>query len=66
LGKTGACVGDSGGPLLGKTMDGRIEVLGLLEAGSASCTGEDFYTRLDRLKSWEPLTSALKLGCRAR
>jgi hypothetical protein len=58
-GQTGACVGDSGGPLLGRTSAGRSEVLALLDAGSASCTGEDFYTRLDRVASWGPLVRAL-------
>lgn len=58
-GQTGACVGDSGGALLGRGSDGRSQVLGVLDAGSASCTGEDFYTRLDRVASWQPLALAL-------
>ena len=54
MGRSGACVGDSGGPLLGRADDGRIRLLGILDDGDASCVGEDFYTRMDRLVDWEP------------
>lgn len=65
-GTTGACIGDSGGPLVGRTSDGRSEVLGVLDEGSESCTGEDFYTRLDRVAYWEPLAArvAIEGPCR--
>jgi hypothetical protein len=53
-GETGACIGDSGGPLLGTTSAG-VRVLGVLDDGDPSCVDEDFYTRVDRLASWEPL-----------
>ncbi|HEY3500903.1 MAG TPA: trypsin-like serine protease [Polyangiaceae bacterium] len=53
-GASGACLGDSGGPLFGATPAG-VRVLGILDYGAASCVGEDFYTRVDRLWDWEPL-----------
>jgi hypothetical protein len=62
-GESGACVGDSGGPLFGTTRDGRVRVLGLLDDGADSCLGQDRYTRVDRLRDWAPLTSALAAGC---
>jgi hypothetical protein len=58
-GDSGACEGDSGGPLFGTTPDGRVRVLGLLDDGSADCLGQDRYTRVDRMRDWTPLTSAL-------
>ena len=59
-GDSGACVGDSGGPLFATTRDGRVRVLGLLDDGSASCLGQDRYTRVDRLRDWAPLAAALE------
>ncbi len=59
-GESGACVGDSGGPLFGTTPDGRVRVLGLLDDGAASCLGLDRYTRVDRIADWAPLASALE------
>ena len=53
-GRSGACYGDSGGPLLGRASDGSVRVFGVLDDGAPSCTGEDFYTRSDRLLDWEP------------
>jgi hypothetical protein len=58
-GTTGACAGDSGGPLLGTTAEGDVRVLGVLDHGDASCTNEDFYTRADRWVTWEPLARLL-------
>jgi hypothetical protein len=55
MGRSGACTGDSGGPLLGRADDGRTRVLGILDDGDSSCVGEDFYTRLDRMMDWEPM-----------
>jgi hypothetical protein len=51
-GRTGACEGDSGGPLLGRGLDGTARVLGILSEGSPDCMGIDRYIRLDKLKSW--------------
>ena len=51
-GLAGACRGDSGGPLLIRGVDGSVEVLGLLGHGSASCYGEDSYTRVDAVAAW--------------
>jgi hypothetical protein len=51
-GLAGACLGDSGGPLLIRGADGWVEVLGVLGHGSASCYGEDSYTRVDTVAAW--------------
>lgn len=42
-GVTGACGGDSGGPLLAKERDDSVRVFGALSAGSADCRGIDVY-----------------------
>jgi|SRR5688572_3682048 len=62
MGRSGACTGDSGGPLLGRANDGRTRVLGILDDGDSSCVGEDFYTRLDRMLDWEPMVRLLPAG----
>lgn len=54
-GRTGACVGDSGGPLLARSHDGRVRVFGILDNGDVSCRNVDRYTRADLLRDWEPL-----------
>lgn len=46
-GETGACLGDSGGPLLMRDADGRHRIIGVLSAGSASCVDLDLYQRLE-------------------
>jgi hypothetical protein len=51
-GKRGACVGDSGGPLITQDDSGRAQVIGILSKGSASCSGTDHYVRLDRAQDW--------------
>jgi hypothetical protein len=51
-GETGACVGDSGGPLLMRDDDGRHRIIGVLSAGSASCLNIDVYQRLEALSAW--------------
>lgn len=53
-GWSGACVGDSGGPALGRDDTGAVRVLGILDDGDRSCVGEDFFIRLDRLNNWAP------------
>jgi len=45
---TGACVGDSGGPLLIGTPEGAA-VLGILDQGPSDCMGGDRYIRSDLL-----------------
>jgi hypothetical protein len=47
FGRSGACLGDSGGPLLGRAELGRVVVLGILTSGSASCEQEDRFRRAD-------------------
>jgi len=42
-GATGACVGDSGGPLLAGDSGGGYQVAGFLSRGSADCRGSDIY-----------------------
>jgi hypothetical protein len=45
-GAGGACLGDSGGPLLFRGVDGMPRVGGVLSRGSSSCLGIDEYIRL--------------------
>ena len=52
LGANGACEGDSGGPLIVRGPDGAPRVLAVLSEGSASCTDEDEYARLDGVEAW--------------
>lgn len=54
-GHSGACGGDSGGPLLARDDQGRVRVIGLLDSGHVSCVQDDHYTRVDALASWWPL-----------
>ena len=65
MGRSGACLGDSGGPLLGRTDDGHVRVLGVLDDGDPTCVGEDYYTRADRLTEWEPLSALFGDGSAA-
>lgn len=51
-GISGACHGDSGGPLIGVTPDRTTRVLGVLSWGSNDCVGVDAYVRADRLSGW--------------
>lgn len=69
-GESGACEGDSGGPLLvpdGATSIGdggraTPRVAGVLSRGSASCRGIDVYTRADAIADWLADT----MSCRAQ
>ncbi|HET7543598.1 MAG TPA: trypsin-like serine protease [Polyangiaceae bacterium] len=58
-GHSGACKGDSGGPLFGSTPSGEPRVIGVLQGGAPSCAGTDYYTRVDRLLDWAPLVTVL-------
>jgi hypothetical protein len=51
-GRTGACVGDSGGPMLLRDGTGALAVGGILSVGSGTCTDEDHYARADLLRPW--------------
>jgi hypothetical protein len=59
-GKTGACSGDSGGPLLVADESGNARIAGVLDRGSANCLGLDVYTRLDVLAPW--IESTVRAG----
>lgn len=48
----GPCGGDSGGPLLVRSLDGSVRVAGILSGGAASCDGPDSYVRLDHAAAW--------------
>lgn len=52
FGQSGACEGDSGGPLLVRGLDGTLGVLGVLSRGSISCRARDVYTRVDNVRDW--------------
>jgi hypothetical protein len=52
FGRSGACVGDSGGPLLVRDRAGQVGVLGVLSVGAASCVEIDHYLRLDSVLDW--------------
>jgi hypothetical protein len=52
VGLSGACAGDSGGPLLVATHSGEPAVAGILSVGSADCRGIDRYVRVDRAWRW--------------
>jgi hypothetical protein len=51
-GLSGACNGDSGGPLLRTSRAGLLQVIGVLSKGAASCRGLDIYLRLDSVSAW--------------
>lgn len=50
--RSGACVGDSGGPALQRCQNGVACVVGILSRGSVSCRGKDTYTRVDSAMDW--------------
>lgn len=52
MGRSGACAGDSGGPVLVAAQDGSPRVLGVLDRGSHDCLGIDVYMRADRFRAW--------------
>ncbi len=54
FGRSGACEGDSGGPLLARGDSGEVNIIGVLDHGNSSCVGQDHYTRVDRLADWPP------------
>lgn len=54
-GVSGACEGDSGGPLLLRDEAGRVRVYGVLSRGESSCRGLDVYVRTDTLQDWNGL-----------
>ena len=53
-GLTGACGGDSGGPILTLNMRGTPVILGVLRGGSDDCVSRDNYVRLDveSIREW--------------
>jgi len=52
MGQSGACVGDSGGPLIIDGSSGQPEILGTLRRGEETCLGLDYYIRADRFGAW--------------
>jgi hypothetical protein len=56
---SGACVGDSGGPLLIRDETGRVVSLGVLSRGSAACNQIDEFSRLDGAYVWLMTTSGV-------
>ncbi len=51
-GVSGACAGDSGGPLLTRNESGDVAALGILSQGSPDCVGTDRYVRLLGVLDW--------------
>ena len=51
-GRSGACLGDSGGPLLIRDRRGRPAIAGILSTGSESCRHHDTYVRVDLILEW--------------
>jgi hypothetical protein len=47
FGRSGACEGDSGGPLLMRSESGELIVVATLSRGSVLCTQTDIYSRVD-------------------
>lgn len=52
MGRSGACGGDSGAPVLIRGEHGRVEIEGVVSAGARSCVGVDEATRLDTVTDW--------------
>jgi len=52
MGHTGACDGDSGGPLFLQSDDERVRLAGVLSIGEANCAGKDLYVRVDAVRDW--------------
>ncbi len=52
FGASGACEGDSGGPLLVRAPDGMPAIAGVLSRGSPSCLLDDTYVRVDVARDW--------------
>jgi hypothetical protein len=48
----GACIGDSGGPLLDIDAEGAPQLVGVLSKGSPTCVGFDDFVRIDRAFTW--------------
>jgi hypothetical protein len=57
-GRTGACDGDSGGPLLARANDGTLRAIGVLSQGSPTCTKLDYFSRGDLIAQRLEVTSA--------
>jgi hypothetical protein len=58
MGRTGACLGDSGGPLLVRDAAATLRIAGVLDRGSESCVSADVYVRADKFVDWARATLA--------
>jgi hypothetical protein len=66
MGRSGACGGDSGGPLLVEDRSGALSIAGVLDRGAASCLGVDVFVKVEAFADWLRETTAIsapKLGC---
>ena len=52
FGASGACDGDSGGPLLVRDRNGQATTVAVLSTGSSLCSGKDSYVLLARAADW--------------
>jgi hypothetical protein len=50
--RSGACEGDSGGPLLARAAGGKLAVVGILSMGSVLCRGQDEYVSASQFGRW--------------
>jgi len=67
-GRSGACRGDSGGPLMVRDRDGGVAIAGVLRGGNVTCAGVDRYVRVDVARDWISSVATLqpsRPGCGA-
>jgi hypothetical protein len=64
---SGACHGDSGGPLLSRSTGSVGQTIGILSRGATDCRGVDRYERIDQLGQWlsSEMERAAAAGCGA-
>ena len=54
-----SCGGDSGGPVMVETIDGRWFIVGIVSFGNSPCDGLGVYTNVKEFYSW--ITSYVSL-----
>jgi hypothetical protein len=59
MGRSGACGGDSGGPVLIADRDGMFRVAGVLDRGAPSCLGVDVFIKVEAFAEWLHATTGI-------